>query len=216
MERGLALHQYITGAFFPMSPLRFEQINLGMEVLTSIQLFFFQLGANLFVFFYFGRALAANSSSSLWFVSCWVNQIICTKMYMYAYLNIHTSDFFDATFHDGMRLNAEEIAFPFCPCQAIVTPTFVCPLLVSGPRSFLKYIFWLLLPLGWLFQEQIHSKTFSVWYHWCHPRFAASNLALLGLSEHGGVNKQQQNEPNRRCFYLASNVEIHLSLATFP
>ena len=97
------------------------------------------------LFFYFGRAVI--SSSSLWLVSCWVNQI-CTNMYVgiFEYTHIY---FLNATFHDGMRLNAEEIAFLFCPCQAIVTPTFVCPFLVLGPTSFLKYVFLLILPLGW-------------------------------------------------------------------
>lgn len=51
---------YLTGAFFPMSPLRFEQINLerwihdgyfGMEALTSIQLFFFSSWAHMCLIF---------------------------------------------------------------------------------------------------------------------------------------------------------------------
>ena len=146
--------------------------------------FFLQLGAYMCLFFYFGRA---NSSSSLWFVSCWVNQIICTKMYVCIFEYTHIW-FFKCTFHDGMRLNAEEIAFLFCPWQAIVTPTFVCPLLVSGPRSFLKYIFCCAPTIRLVISRTNPlKKLLGSWYHWCHPRFAASNLALLGMWKLGGL-----------------------------
>ena len=163
----------------------------------SFDLHFFSVARICVCFIYFGRA---NSSSSLWFLSCWVNQIICTNRYVCIFEYTHIW-FFNGNipWWDEIECRGNRCSLLYMPSNS--DSNFRMSIFGFGPNKFLKVCFLcflLILPFGWwsilnlLGFEQLRCV---IWYHWCHPRFAASNLALLGYMNMGGlISSNEMNE----------------------
>ena len=109
----------------------------GMEVLTSIQLFFFPVGRICVCFFCFGRAVI--SSSSLWLVSFWVNQI-CTNVYVGIFEYTHIW-FFNGNIPWWDEIECRGNRFSFLSMPSNSDSNFRMSMVGFGPKKFLKVYF---------------------------------------------------------------------------